>query len=1438
MKQPDRSQYIDRLNLGRELYKTLTSSRTNWEVAHEEIHTDVAVRGWRKETSVKLTGTISEGASLHARNLGLVLDATGPRQWDPILEEIAVLERLDAQTTLRRLRVRLSQLFSMHEQTFITQIVATSSTYVSLSVDWSPIPDNSLCLLGWALESRGDGGLSVTCFAHSHNLSASSSIFKTLSQTITAAIRQLNVAGFPPQLHDFAPSVTVLNEQCSTNEWQCDWEDEAQPGDDGDMLEVRVDCHSWVEKTGIAITYSFFDSTSLEPARGLIVERELDSGGGLIVSVSRSSNVPGSRYVLRVNRLGSRGGTILVNGQVLNTSFEQGSNPEPMSSAEATERPRVDQGANTPATVPERPTHSASTGMELLIYRAQIPADVGQSFQTFDSLLTNDNGFTFVTKQKNVDIYRRDIPGHPTGIVKGTGIFEKSDFLRSIWDLKAVVENVGTRLAWDSQFEHATLLEQISPVCVLSHVKFKAMWPVSARDAIVVSVQSMKDDRYQFLTVSPDNSDTVPPLPAQGIVRAHVTLAGWDIWAKSDSRFAITYIAQTDPRGWLPASVLKALTTQTALMVADVVDYLRKNAPPPCVATIARCRITRMEYRQDVGIYELDVVVMAPSEVDFGEGTPVVEVRVDYDRWGKRSVDGVFESDLKVGKGVTARWIQDSSYGDGGIILNLEFARVAVDTKVSLLLRAGRPDEGPKLNGTKMDILDKRIGQEDKVTAPLAIQSPKPQPTFSPITKGDWGSPGRLSLASTNAASAWDLPAGRSVPKSSNFESAVSNRRLSVSLGRSAVVDRMQLLVSTAEHAFETVVGLWKPGLGAVAKGGGARDVNGEVPLLRDSGVVQGFSPVETFAALRSFECRKLWDDIIEGGTQLEYCGNAIRTTYTHLKGFFPISGRDILAVEVVKVLPSGAAGTKLPTIVVATTSISEDLLSEAAHQKLLVKKGASTVRANLLLGGWILEAIDPYEDKQHHPIPSTRITFFVRLDLSGRIPLRAQSLLITSVMKSPANLSQFMKEHGPPPFVKWPGPPKYIPQKGLDVIGRDEIGSEVALGVRRQDVKVEQEDAGVNGVSAVFESEWVEEEGVRDGEGEETFHLEMERKQDGGGGGVGKGGKVLLLEIVVDISRHPFGYDIDWKSEDRTQSDAKGPTLLVEVSEIPPAPTHSATHLQTDDAAGGEEVVGGAGDTFESRLPRVLAPLGYRRPRAASLSAMKGGVKQHVVCVYVLPERRDAMSGGESILGDRDRRLDGNGASGKRWFHGRVELQFADQSNGREFQVRVGGKRVVVAGVAEALEKAERLKRLRYLLLFVVPVVTRYEAICCHRGNPWDTDIGSDVKPPLPTEKPSQQWSKEEVPEVPVSLSSTKDEAPSTATRHADNVSDSKHRAEDTARHQELVAQPEEAPFSLLHIMLLGLLCFVVGCSLRLLLIDPFSVGGGSSSSGGRQDL
>ena len=283
------------------------------------------------------------------------------------------------------------------------------------------------------------------------------------------------------------------------------------------------------------------------------------------------------------------------------------------------------------------------------------------------------------------------------------------------------------------------------------------------------------------------------------------------------------------------------------------------------------------------------------------------------------------------------------------------------------------------------------------------------------------------------------------------------------------------------------------------------------------------------------------------------------------------------------------------------------------------------------------------------------------------------------------------MKEHGPPAFVKWPELPKHMPQFSTNAPFQDDEGSEVALGLRRRDVRVIQEDAGVGTFSATFEADLVEEEVPKDGEDGETFHMELDQRKEDIGSCYMEQGKVLLLEILIDISRHPFGYDIDWKSEDLDSIFTSGPTLHIEVSEIPPAPTHSATHLQTDGTIVVENAPSAPGDAIGSRLPKSLAALGYRRPRAISLTALKGGVKQHAVRIYMFPERKDISHSPENMSTV-------DVAVRKRHLRGRVELQFADQSSGREFHVRVAGKKVAVAGVAEALEKSERLKRLRYV--------------------------------------------------------------------------------------------------------------------------------------------
>ncbi|KAG8919228.1 hypothetical protein FRC01_001406, partial [Tulasnella sp. 417] len=118
-------------------------------------------------------------------------------------------------------------------------------------------------------------------------------------------------------------------------------------------------------------------------------------------------------------------------------------------------------------------------------------------------------------------------------------------------------------------------------------------------------------------------------------------------------------------------------------------------------------------------------------------------------------------------------------------------------------------------------------------------------------------------------------------------------------------------------------------------------------------------------------------------------------------------------ALEITSLKP-GSSSPHSPTILIASTSFSPSATkSQFSAQKVNPQVFPA---GNLILSGWILEAIDPYQDDGNHPIPSTRCSHFVAIDYRGNVPVafnntmnatlpRSEILALESWLKSKAGL-------------------------------------------------------------------------------------------------------------------------------------------------------------------------------------------------------------------------------------------------------------------------------------------------------------------------------------------------------------------------------------------------------------------------------------------------
>ncbi|KNC99881.1 uncharacterized protein SPPG_09267, partial [Spizellomyces punctatus DAOM BR117] len=1158
----------------------------------------------------------------------LILLSTG----DSIFDEVEVMERLDARTSLQRLTmskmlsrfelepniflvkvVRIMNRFdtySARDFIVITQTVATSTTFVSLSTSvpfsvdspaWMkavlPYIRGQINLFAWVVERAAEwDGLKITCMLDTTPdtgfgpASDCEIVVNQIPRSVGAAADHLRNKGFLPYILDYASYVRPLGEtyDLKNGTYGLQWEvlDASTPsepnfshlGQSGTsivssgssfvqpMVEIRIDYRRWV-KAGEGLDLKF--EANGRSTSEISVEVAIDSEGGWKISCAGDDDRVHAAFSLRLSHTEVPG--VTVNGAAIsviemnpapieegiirhgqaddldeNGDLDGGSDDQLVSSASmGAELLRRSASLILEGEVSCVPTHvSQTSGISLPIYPHRFGESVIRAFDLFNNLLF-DESFKHVSTQKDVSIFKKDVPDlpdHPTGILKGVGIYPVTD-VKSIWDIIAVVQTAGARKIWDTNFENDTIVEQLSANSFIIHAMNKGVWPTSPRDATVVSTIVTGDSRIQSLVRSVTDDPILPPVK-NGNVRAHVDIAGWDIEALSDETIKVTHIIQFDPKGWIPSSLISAVSTQLPLTVAAVVDYLKRfGSPPYVIGGLGSCEISRVHYSHEKGQYELAVT---PKQRDVNtadlDQDRYLRIRVDLKTWSGGNVDveavsGTCKVDVSVRK--------SGKYGDDGAILCVKRPQ---DAETVVKVRKGLPGSGILVNGQSVEVneFSEAFDTGGLVVGSLPVSIPTPRshsPVGFPTKSLGWESPaGRLSMSALvpgglgNWSSLTDLAQAQDNAEAEEGLSAEMPSVLSPAVvpepiptvdkdkelrgaGNAALGKLLQLHKSTRDW---TLVSALRSGLSIHRK---TPTAIGQMPIMRGTKVVEGFAPEEVFSVIKAFGCRKIWDDLLEDGKQMQYCGESTRVAYLTMKGFFPMSRRDLLTISADKVI-SIHPNTSSPTIATAATSVPESLLSPEILSAVAAEAG-SKVRGTLAIGGWILEPIDPYEATQQHPIPSTRATVYYQVDLGGSVPQAIYGFMVGSAPKDPANVEAYLKSHGIPPYV-------------LGLLARDEISH----GEQRHEklrVISQDFDHGSNEFVAEFEfgSGWTETSRAKRGgrladhpQRSETFHMEM----DAPGTGTESESEdleepPLMLEIIVDLVRYPSGYHVKWET-------------------------------------------------------------------------------------------------------------------------------------------------------------------------------------------------------------------------------------------------------------------------------------------------------------------
>jgi hypothetical protein len=105
--------------------------------------------------------------------------------------------------------------------------------------------------------------------------------------------------------------------------------------------------------------------------------------------------------------------------------------------------------------------------------------------------------------------------------------------------------------------ERTRIVERLNTTSRVQHINIKAIWPTSARDLLLLShVRKLSTTRFLAVTTSV-NHPSVPEVP--GVVRMWADCAGQiceKILVGGVEKTRVLQIADGDPRGWIPKSVI------------------------------------------------------------------------------------------------------------------------------------------------------------------------------------------------------------------------------------------------------------------------------------------------------------------------------------------------------------------------------------------------------------------------------------------------------------------------------------------------------------------------------------------------------------------------------------------------------------------------------------------------------------------------------------------------------------------------------------------------------------------------------------------------------------------------------------------------------------------------------------------------------------------
>jgi len=104
-------------------------------------------------------------------------------------------------------------------------------------------------------------------------------------------------------------------------------------------------------------------------------------------------------------------------------------------------------------------------------------------------------------------------------------------------------------------------------------MEYKAVWPVSNRDFVSVSVRKQVDGVYYIAS----QSCNFPYAEKNGVVRAHLYVGGYIIRKINENTTSVTYISDTDIKGSVPGMIKNAQSSKQGQIAGRIFGTMQKS---------------------------------------------------------------------------------------------------------------------------------------------------------------------------------------------------------------------------------------------------------------------------------------------------------------------------------------------------------------------------------------------------------------------------------------------------------------------------------------------------------------------------------------------------------------------------------------------------------------------------------------------------------------------------------------------------------------------------------------------------------------------------------------------------------------------------------------------------------------------------------------------